>query len=141
MTDKELFELCKEVYEKTGWKDQLQFFDGYLYNGEHNIETVGGWESEGASYSFDSRHNIPLYTSDYLLERLPTKVNGYKWLSMEKRTNYYAVSYGTSGGGYAPDNYKEWYPADTPLKALLKQTIALHDAGELDKGDKGETNG
>jgi len=57
------------------------------------------------------------FTSDYLLEKLPKGVSVVK----EQLT----------------DNYNAGLPrvtrlvSDTPLKALLKLTLALHEAGEL----------
>ena len=104
--DKELFELCKEVYEKTGWDYQ----------------------------------NGAVYTSDYLLEKLvPFKteamgsrgdmmpVNAFVFVRRESGNEYRAgYRYNLNGSKYSNGIY-----ADTPLKALLKLTIALHEAGEL----------
>lgn len=97
--DNELFELCKEVYERTGWRT------------DHVIYAVGSSDS------------APAYTSDYLLEKLKSKN-----VRLERI--------------YPWDNSEPWWGADerqsslyltsdTPLKALLKLTIALHEAGEL----------
>lgn len=109
----ELFELCREVYEKTGWKPT---------DWQHGDE--GGQ---------------PLYTSDYLLEKLqPFKteargnrgdmmpVNAFVFVRRESKNEFRAgYRYNLNGGKYSDGIY-----ADTPLKALLKLTIALSEAGE-----------
>ncbi len=126
----ELFKLCKEVYELTGWNDTQNgyyFVDGeqpLLYNKDNFHISKEPWWRHMAYLS-------PAYTSDYLLEKLPsplifdendcaievrrTKKDKYMW-SANIRHSY---------GQY----FKQI--ADTPLKALLKLTIALSEAGEL----------
>ena len=102
----ELFELCKKVYERTGWVE------------------VKNWNTTLERWEYP-------YTSDYLLEKLPnpliyhnndcaieirrTKKDKYMW-SANIRHSY---------GQY----FKQI--ADTPLKALLKLCLALKEAGEL----------
>lgn len=128
MEDKELFELCKQVYEKTRWNSQ-------------GNEDFGERES-------------PLYTSDYILEELPDAIkhpeHGYKWrLQLKKIGKWYVASYENElwvrvymANEYRTDEklytWKEPYTADTPLKALLKLTIALHEAGQLNNTTKEE---
>lgn len=111
--DKEIFELCKEVYEKTGWNDNdapLERFD---------VD--------------DPKSVAPLYTSDYLLEKLPPEIdkkllvitNGDRpQAGYAERNNY---------GEYTLDEnfYRDASYSNTVLKALLRLTIALHEAGEL----------
>ena len=110
-----LFELCKQVYEKTGWKPTDR------QHGDENGQ--------------------PLYTSDYLLEKLPPSMNsiddGDNWLKLwvdgnvgEKNKPYLWWAEYTKGD----DNYTQQFPSgvdNTPTKALLKLTIALSEAGEL----------
>jgi hypothetical protein len=99
----ELFELCKEVYERTKW---------------------GQYGDEGLSY-FNEELNVarkdmpPLYTSDYLLEKLPQP------LTLRKKSYSFEASIRKGNRVYP------YADADTPLKALLKLTIALSEAGEL----------
>ena len=104
----ELFELCKQVYERTGYE-----------TGEWTNDS-GGYVSP-ASDLIEAGIHFPLYTSDYLLEKLPPG------LDLFKRPN----SYVAIGPGDDPSVHQ----SDTPLKALLKLTIALDDAEKL-KGDK-----
>ena len=116
----ELFELCKEVYERTGWDD------------ESDIDLNGHWciNDEFRLYSHIAPSHdgdIPLYTSDYLLEKLPYEVNN-NLLNMNKFPNSYEFRYGMASVAYHTKLTSE---ADTPLKALLKLTIALSEAGEL----------
>ncbi|WP_160665120.1 hypothetical protein [Pseudarthrobacter sp. ATCC 49987] len=100
--DTELFELCKEVYKRTGWIGTIN-----LINDEVGATFMG---PIGAN-------TVPLYTSDYLLEELPW---GY---GVRKYPEYYLA--------FSWDNDNRYVESETPLKALLKLTIALHDAGEL----------
>ena len=102
--DNELFELCKEVYEKTGW----------------NGSTL---EKMALSMADSELHSeCPLYTSDYLLEKLPA--TGYKGgiLSIKKYESVGDFMYGASYGVFGAEHI-----ADTPLKALLKLTISLRN--------------
>jgi len=93
--DNELHELCEEVYELTEWGDNaLQL--GHTPNHEDIF---------------------PLYTSDYLLEKLP---NGVAVSNANGRWGAWVV--------LQEDDLEE---ADTPLKALLKLVLALEKAGEL----------
>lgn len=100
--DNELFELCKEVYEATGWNDEK----APLVQFNPHPESVA-----------------PDYTSDYLLEKL--KDNKYPELSrlFQLEGDDIWLAYADEG------RFTEH--ADTPLKALLKLTLALHEAGEL----------
>ena len=111
--DNELFELCKEVYERTGWSATKEWIreDGLLV--DYNV-----WDT-----------STPLYTSDYLLEKLPLKIKDTYWFVLapldakdrEWEANYYRYS--------DDDNALPFINADTPLKAILKLVIALDDAG------------
>ena len=119
--DKELFELCKEVYEKTGWEDFK--LNNWYIDPKKNYQIV----------PFTEDTEAPLYTSDYLLEKLPKYIenNGsdflMAWLSMD--------NLGEDGWqfGYRVGAAKPLIKAtaDTPLKALLRLVIALHKAGQL----------
>ena len=101
----ELFELCREVYEKTGWKP--------------------------TDWQHGDEDGQPLYTSDYLLEKLPSPLifNENDCAIEVRRTKkdkyMWSANIRHSFGQY----FKQI--ADTPLKALLKLTIALSEAGEL----------
>ena len=107
--DNELFELCKEVKRVTDW---------------------------GEGFDDDAIGTPPLYTSDYLLEKLPEYVIEYDSYHEQDISNYLCVM-------KVPDGYVACYDGlslahkvkvqrtDTPLKALLKLTIALSEAGEL----------
>jgi hypothetical protein len=113
--DTELFELCKEVYKRTRWQP-TGYFDGDYVVTQEDADAGG----------YDDDQLKPLYTSDYLLEKLPSKLDGNLLLEAD---------------GSAADKWCAYYDSMpvkiiafhelTPLKALLKLTIALHDAGEL----------
>ena len=115
----ELYELCKEVYKRTEW---------YIPNTE----------------GFMNKHGLmgqpwvaPLYTSDYLLEKLPAHFYGGT-IAMTAETDegptrysfFYEDNYETAQVvHYKNVRLQGW--DDTPLKALLKLTIALSEAGGL----------
>jgi hypothetical protein len=121
MTDNqktELFELCKQVYEATGWDDTTDVLSKNVASG--NVVSF----MRGATpdlYPYD-QSDVPEYTSDYLLEKLLPTTS----IKFAKLTD------GNIGIFYQPTkpDYAD-YKSDTPLKALLKLTIALKESGEL----------
>jgi hypothetical protein len=103
----ELFELCKEVFNKLTWDDI----------------SLNDWGDKLNEYG----QLVPLYTSDYLLEKLPTRLQ-----QGELFVGKWGVSYWRAGYFNYDPAWSELRAFDTtPLKALLKLTIALHEAGEL----------
>ena len=111
----ELFELCKKVYEL------FPFWAGtdMIYGKEQD----GGWKIMPLTLSIPKRNRVPLYTSDYLLEKLPETYNKQELMLWRSGANSWRA-------GYSPI---ESYRDDTPLKAILKLTIALSEAGELNE--------
>ena len=120
--DQELFELCKEVYKRFGWDEGYKYFYGttpYAHNTKHSL-----------------LDNTSLYTSDYLLEKLPPVIfvrtsDGKNntailtvWINGDKTAHVaYMIPFDEQNrGDYARES-------DTPRKALLKLVIALDDAG------------
>lgn len=113
--DEELFELCKQVHEDTGWdKTDLNY-----YPGNHSFFVID--TSKNAPRHL--KKLAPLYNSDYLLEKLPFPSHigrdSFAWIAKWER-----------GAGSSPFR-QIWERADTPLKALLKLTLSLKQAGEL----------
>lgn len=102
MIDTELFELCRELYKRTGW-------DSYELAKDH-VTTSDGYDE----------WDLPLYTSDYLLDKLP-----HASYQMD------VTSVGVKLTTFYTDDKWETVHADTPLKALLKLVIALDDAKEI----------
>ena len=117
-----LLELCKEVYEKTGWEapETYKAEDG---NPEND------WQA---------------YDTDYLLEKLPQYIRHEKHdCRLEVSPTGYASKYLTLWAACYVNDSGIHTPyidtADTPLKALLKLVIALDDAGvnlQTNKGGK-----
>ena len=113
--NKELYELCKQVYEATGWEN-----DRYV-------------KHLNKAPSYECRyHNASIYTSDYLLEKLSAvtdhvSVNRSNKISIDasndEKGNWYAH--------YWLKSRRVQVKSDTPLKALLKLCLALKEAGEL----------
>jgi len=129
--DNELFELCKEVYERfPEWNDTL---DGYFDGGE-----VMPFSDRVGVYKDASNYRCPLYTSDFLLEKLPPVIfvrtsDGHNntailtvWINGDKTAHVaYMIPFDEQNrGDYARES-------DTPLKSLLKLVLALKEAGEL----------
>lgn len=109
--DEELRDLCIEVNKRFGWDDRdsgRRFIAREI--GEDVDADLGG-------------NTVSLFTSDYLLEKLPPKLPG--------RINFWLFVSRKPG-----DEWNAWYDgtshithAETPLKALLKLVLALDDAG------------
>lgn len=133
--DTELFGLCKEVYKRTGWDDEkLGAFMKDVYPGEN---PMGIFETKEPLESKYIKTQCPLYTSDYLLEKLPKKIvkdSADYWFSLYPmdRQGSWGVGYSDESGPSNLDIYG--VRSDTPLKALLKLVIALDNAKELPNG-------
>ncbi|MGW6120464.1 hypothetical protein ACWFRF_15585 [Nocardia sp. NPDC055165] len=147
--DRTLFELCKQVYEKTGWSP------GWWHTERHGIQQQDGTFKDGSIRTLPvitAELIAPAYTSDYILEKLPDALNSPSFnvkyrLALKKIDNWYFAEYSNHGWfrdmksvfarkGYDTSDDSLAYAikpvtADTPLKALLTLTLALHEAGEL----------
>lgn len=122
----ELFNLCKEVYEKTGWGNPHDGQDWYIDDVIWDSTWQSDYERGGEEWQ------APSYSIEYILDRLPDHivVNGRKQgLRMIRRVSdtgkpdYLRYSF----------RYGKMYEAeaDSPLIALLHLVIGLHEAGEL----------
>lgn len=116
--DDELMQLCKEVYKRTGREAQ-----GTAYK---RFTTSEDW-----TVAYDGVHRTVaqwfyLYTSDYLLEKMPVNTT-----LQHQENKWVAQVMGETSV----------FSADTPLKALLKLTIALHDTNQLPTPDTNERKG
>lgn len=105
--DNELKELCERVYEKTRWEDS-------------RLE----WLTQPVKLPND--HTVlsciaPLYDSDFVLTVLENSEVG-------------SDSDNSDDGRFYAKKSGNIEFADTPLKALLKLTLAVSDTGELEKG-------
>ena len=134
----ELYELCKEVYERTGWDDSGEWWcyewdDNDYRTGEKSIET-DSW----IWYTSNGDKKIhPAYTSDYLLEKLASDYSieaTAKYVSHDTKDSLYRYMIDKLGKfvAFTPDMPMGRYPVgDKPVIPLLKLTIALSEAGEL----------
>ena len=119
-SDTELFELCKAVYEATGWDDTDNYRLAHTSIPVPPKEDLPAYEiREGKEFKSEywTHKKIPLYTSGYLLEKLLpiTAISFTRPVNGKLRLFYNPPK---------PD-YND-YETDTPLKALLKLTLALH---------------
>ena len=143
----ETFKLCKAVYELfPEWDDASNYYVGDMNYATKKITYEICPSSDDAvadKYRFDFKNKtlcyesgyeyetieylvgnyVPLYASDYLLEKLKNEraVSVY-WDGEEEEWN--ADSEHQIGESFG-------ITADTPLKALLKLVLALKKAGDL----------
>lgn len=126
--DTELFELCKEVYERTGWETKARYY--MTLNGKTSI-----WHWQDAQ-EFDKSERTPIYNSDYLLEKLPNKLvrdsEGLTdqdfWLTLTPGTDGWYTCYSLNAAAF---EIVLGVKSATQLKALLKLVLALKEAGKL----------
>ena len=119
----ELFELCKEVYERLEW----QIDDATWIVGDENGDLFILTKEVEAQGYYD--YYAPLYTTDYLLEKLPNYIylqqsaDGKSWRASQLQP----TELRTAENAYQSINTS----ADTPLLAILKLTLKLHEEGLL----------
>lgn len=130
--DTELIELCKEVYKRFPDWDWSKTTEKSFNPGTGHAVQFGWMEG-----------SIPLYTSDYLLEKLPRYLRlqrddmeypqrfAFKLRASTKDSGNWRAGYYNTPKKQVLANLSIDCHADTPLKALLKLAVALDDAGEL----------
>ena len=117
----ELYELCKDVYKRTGWEDTRDF-----YHEKDTFDEETQTFKRNGIFSIVERkradYNTPLYTSDYLLEKLLPITS----IQLKRKANGdIRLFYFPEKPDYATYDY------DTPLKCLLALTIALSEAEQI----------
>ena len=119
----ELFGLCKKVYEKTGWS---------IAFGMSHFDANGNWTMrsyrDGIAFGKDC---VPLYTSDYLLAKLPSVIQ-----DPDDKVFKHILMW-INGDGSAHAGYVEPYAhddkvaysqeSDTMLKTLLSLALELKE--------------
>ena len=127
----ELFELCRQVYEATGWmpvKDQ--YLTVFEKDGDKCLWVYDNCCWRTLDDSEEDAGYVPLYTSDYLLEKLPRQIEDVPLcLWAAGRSDWMAEYDGT--GQFEGVNERISMLSDTPLKALLSLTLKLHEEGLL----------
>ena len=125
----ELLELCKKVYRRTGWGLHIANDQIGSYRQDIRYFRDDGLITEAPIYNNAFQDPTPLYTSDYLSDKL----KGIGSLKMMHGAR--------SDGSWTAEctlkhSHKE-ADADTLLKSMLKLVIKLDDSGELTtKGEK-----
>ena len=115
---RELFDLCRSVYKATGWTGTNQVIGIYYQISEVDVKYGIFDRSEKRKEPVDT----PLYTSDYLLERLPVGTNISKTnTNTTEPSIYYSATCRNNG----------IHHGGTPLQALLKLTLKLYEEGLL----------
>ena len=147
--DEELHQLCKEVYKLTGW-NHTEFMwvapplNDTDYKIMHKSELHELNDYIKHPETIDKMCNSTFcYDTDYLLEKLPRYLRlqrddmdypqkfAFKLRASTKDTNNWRAGYYNTPKKQVFQNLSIDCHADTPLKALLKLTIALSEAGEL----------
>ena len=120
-TDTELFELCRKVFAETSFDSKTEY---WLHDGSG---TVRARDMNSEQYMTAT---VPLYTSDYLMEKLPNQ------LHKDSRIHYLTLSakYGDEfkANYITPTGVLYFFmePGEnTSLKALLRLTLALKENG------------
>jgi hypothetical protein len=117
--DNELFDLCKEVYKRfPKWIDVEESWHEVEYTDHVDLE-VGRNDLPNTDLNFVTE--TPLYTSDYLLNKISTLAVHLEHMFPHDESQAY---WGSSIFSLDVYTYGE-----TPLKALLKLVLALDDAG------------
>lgn len=115
----ELFELCKQVYEATGWKQSPNISQLYEYWDDYDELCVISIEDADDTL-------VPAYTSDYLLEKLPEWIGKYGGMRMSR--GYMKGGTGAFRFFYCRDCQGALIEGTgtTAVSALLKLTLKLH---------------
>lgn len=135
----ELLKLCKNVYELTGWdgdKPHKSWYQmGHYFSGGKEYQPGEPFleEHSGQFPDFPYKYVAPLYTSDYLLEKLPVHLkegtlSSLYELDEDGRPWCWGYHYDDKRVKLANGYYAQGW-ADTPLKALLNLVIKLDKGG------------
>ena len=117
IASRELFELCSQVYEATGWKQNPNISQLYEYWDDYDELCVISIEDADDTL-------VPAYTSDYLLEKLPIHI----YLQHHANNTWKASQLQPTELRTAENAYQSINSSgDTPLKSLLKLTLKLHE--------------
>lgn len=125
--DEALYVQCKLVYESLGWDDNsLQHYLG----GEIYDRPL--FESDAVLMHAPRDSYAPLYTTDYLLGKLPSNLDiDGKIFHLTIRCINLAYNVCYSYTGYGTDESKYIFLNDTPLKALLQLATWLKIEGKI----------
>ncbi len=122
-----LYNLCKELYKKTDWVDWSELT--HMFTEEDDYKEIH-------EYVNTSWNTIPVYTSDYILSKLPPKIihdhadsESDFWLVISPGTKGWYVCYALNGTEF---HTRHGVRGETPLEALLREALALVDDGEIE---------
>lgn len=137
MKNQELFDLCKQVYEATEWDGADAVYEQVvgIPEGEPYIVYPKIIKQYGLWGTQELKKRTPLYTSDYLLGKLPAVVQD----PSDKIFRH--IQMWVNGDGSAHAGYVEPYAHDDKVAyaqqsnemrtALLKLALGLHKEGVL----------
>lgn len=130
--DTELLELCRKVYKLfPEWNNKEKMYWHKLIDYDYQDVKLLNY---GQITTRDGAMICPLYTSDYLMEKLPSKSRVEKFIIMGHPDKRHKLFDQAVYNAYLyTATQQHWNQSNTPLKALLKLAIALNDAGELNQ--------
>ncbi len=117
-------ELCKELYELSGWDDTHAFYYEHYDGIALKFNDQGAYNGQVESFSRDA-WNTPAYDLGYLLRKMPAKK--YEHLT----SNLKMIKHGKNS--YEFTYFKLSASADTPENAAAKLAIELFKQGLLTK--------
>lgn len=128
-------ELSKELYELSGWGEELDYGWAYQVNRSELVHLAGG---DGIGENFDF---APAYTAGYLLRALPADLPNPEWGGFDQPKKVpLELAHVMAGAGEWWAQYHVRYNvpiacvyADTAEDALCKLAIELFKAGVLEK--------
>lgn len=122
--------LCQELYKVSGWQPE-DYCSHEIADNNGSCAACGKLRPNDPYAPFDP----PAYTSDYLLDKLPTNINNRSAFYLWKTGSGYKAGYEDALLPRRPSQSKEIHrQADTPVNALLKLAIELFKSGILGKG-------
>jgi hypothetical protein len=125
-------DLCRELWELSGWGTEATAFHWYKQHGEADYTLVSSDEAE--FYQSDSY--FPAYTLGFMLRKLQLPYVTVLVGTLGRRSKLYSAS-------YIPDQLGEYDPAtmyrkaDTPENALCQLAIQLFRQNILKRDDGG----
>jgi hypothetical protein len=123
-------ELCKELYELSGWDDTY-----FSWNFNSSVPEQG-WYVDDDNLAYPKSDTYPAYDLGYLLQKLPKNIsrNGnLYWLTLDcnLREEWMVWYNGRSSDDLMPDVDYSLVCADTPEDAAAKLAIELFKQGIL----------
>ena len=124
-------ELCRELYELSGWEDTECW---WIEKRNGDIKAYTGAERSDYTYTGDNDLELPAYDLGYLLRKLPVKNNSLNFELVPRIDGSWYIGYTVSKNPTVEEANKYIHAeADTPEDATAKLAIELFNQGILTK--------